>query len=132
MLDLRHNLPMDGKGRSLTCVGAAILTVGAALGWQLPWREYPGQDNIEIPPDYQEKTEWVFARLMYPPYAGSINGRGGFRRYGGNWKQGRSSWTTDYSAADRHVAQAVRRLTRVHVRSVEQPVDLDDGDDVFN
>jgi len=25
-----------------------------------------------------------------------------------------------------------RRLTRVHVRSVEQPVNLDDGDDVFN
>jgi hypothetical protein len=66
---------------------------------------------------------------MYPPAAGS--GRG-FRCFGGNWKQGRSSWTTDYSAADRHVAQAVRRLTRIHVRSVEQPVDLDDGDDVFN
>ena len=27
---------------------------------------------------------------------------------------------------------ALRRLTRVHVRSVEQPVNLDDGDDVFN
>src|SRR4030095_4667671 len=26
---------------------------------------------------------------------------------------------------------ALRRLTRVHVRSVEQPVNLDDGDDVF-
>ena len=50
----------------------------------------------------------------------------------GDWKQGRSSWTTDYTAADRHVAAALRRLTRVHVRSVEQPVDLDDGDDVFN
>src|SRR5207344_59319 len=80
-------------------------------------------------PDFEEKTEWVFARLMYPPAAG---GFGGFRRFGGNWKEGRSSWTTDYSAADRHVARALRRLTRVHVRSVEQPVDLDDGPDVFN
>jgi len=114
---------------SVSC--ALALLLGTALARQMPWREYPGQDNIEVPPDYQEKTEWVFARLMYPPYAGSINGRG-FRRYGGNWKQGRSSWTTDYSAADRHVAQAVRRLTRIHVRSVEQPVDLDDDDDVFN
>ena len=26
----------------------------------------------------------------------------------------------------------LRRLTRIHVRSVEQPVNLDDGDDVFN
>ncbi|SPF45800.1 conserved hypothetical protein [Candidatus Sulfopaludibacter sp. SbA4] len=29
--------------------------------------------------------------------------------------------------ADRHFVQAVRRLTRLHVRSVEQPVNLDDG-----
>jgi len=28
--------------------------------------------------------------------------------------------------------QAVRRLTRIHVRSVEQPVNLDDDDDVYN
>jgi hypothetical protein len=99
----------------------------AALAWQKPWREYPGQDNIAIPPDYQEKTEWAFARLMYPPYPGF--GRG-FR--GGDWRNGRSSWTTDYTAADRHVAVALRRLTRIHVRSVEQPVNLDDEDDVFN
>jgi hypothetical protein len=26
----------------------------------------------------------------------------------------------------------LRRLTRIHVRSVEQPVNLDDGDDAFN
>jgi hypothetical protein len=124
---------MGGKETILTCAGAAILTLGTALAWQLPWREYPGQDNIAIPPDYQEKTEWVFARLMYPPYMGSFSGRGfrgGFR--GADWKHGRSSWTTDYTSADRHVAVAIRRLTRVHVRSVEQPVDLDDGPDAFN
>jgi hypothetical protein len=101
-----------------------------------PWREYPGQDNIEVPPDYQEKTEWCFARLMYPPFQGAINGRGGYggfrNRFGGSWKDGRSNWTTDYSAADRHLSTALRRLTRIHIRSVEQPVDLDDGDDVFN
>jgi hypothetical protein len=131
-LDSRHNLAMGGKERILTCAGAAILTLGTALAWQLPWREYPGQDNIEIPPDYQEKTEWVFARLMYPPYMGSMNGRGFRGFYGGDWKHGRSSWTTDYTSADRHVAVALRRLTRVHVRSVEQPVDLDDGPDAFN
>ena len=116
--------------------GAALLTLGSALALQIPWREYPGQDNIPIPPDYQEKTEWVFARLMYPPHAGSLGGRGyrgGYGGFGGgSWKYGRSSWTTDYTSADRHVATALRRLTRVHVRSVEQPVDLDDGDDVDN
>src|SRR5579871_5991775 len=116
-----------------------MVTLSTAFAWQahisqMPWREYPGQDNIAIPPDYQEKTEWVFARLMYPPYAGAIHGRypRGFYFGPNNWKQGRSSWTTDYTSADRHVAQALRRLTRLHVRSVEEPVDLDDGDDVFN
>ena len=41
-------------------------------------------------------------------------------------------WTQDYPRADRHFSQAIRRLTRIHVRSVEQPVNLDDGDDVYN
>src|SRR5258708_4881456 len=114
--------------RTLPAACAALLTLGTALAWQKPWREYPGQDNIAIPPDYQEKTEWVFARLMYPPFAGTIHGRRNFRALTGlSWKEGRSNWTTDYTAADRHVAVALKRLTRVHVRSVEQPIDLDDG-----
>ena len=96
----------------------------------MPWREYPGQDNIAIPPDYQEKTEWAFARLMYPPYPGFGRGSDAFEEAIGETAD--SSWTTDYTAADRHVAVALRRLTRIHVRSVEQPVNLDDGDDVFN
>jgi hypothetical protein len=117
--------------KTLLAACAALVTLGSALAWQMPWREYPGQDNIELPPDYKVPAEWVFARLMYPPYLGSYGGN--FRgRYGDAWKHGRSSWTTDYTAADRHVAVALRRLTRIHVRSVEQPVDLDDGDDVFN
>ena len=132
---------MRARHKTVLLTGAALLTLGSALAWQIPWREYPGQDNIAIPPDYQEKTEWVFARLMYPPYAGSLNGRGfggrgfrgGYGGFGGNsWKNGHSNWTTDYTSADRHVAVALRRLTRVHVRSVEQPVDLDDGEDVCN
>jgi hypothetical protein len=123
---------VDGIVKVVLAAGATLLTVGSALAWQKPWREYPGQDNIELPPDYQEKTEWVFARLMYPPYTGG-NVRRGFRGgFGESWKLGRSSWTTDYTAADRHVAVALRRLTRLHVRSVEQVVDLDDVDDVFN
>jgi len=64
-----------------------------------------------------------------------VHGRGyrGFGRYREfDWTQGRSSWTTDYPRADRHFSAALRRLSRVHVRSVEQPVNLDDGDDVYN
>ena len=99
---------------------------------QRPFREYPGfeYEGFPLPPDYQEKTEWVFARLMYPP----VNGYGfRYRRFGGgDWTQGVSFWTMDYPRSDRHFVRAVRRLTRVHARSVEQPVNLDDGDDVYN
>jgi hypothetical protein len=122
--------------KAMIAAFAILLAVGSALAWQKPWRQYPGQNNGELPGDYQEKTEWQFARLMYPPFQGMIDGRasrgGGYGGYRGNWQSGNSSWTTDYDAADRHVSQALRRLTRVHVRSVEQPVNLDDGDDVFN
>ena len=49
-----------------------------------------------------------------------------------DWTQGMANWTMDYPRSDRHLPQAVRRLTRVEARSVEQPVSLDDGDDVFH
>src|SRR5215472_8317642 len=107
--------------RKLLIGGVASIDVLCAF--QLPFREYPSREyeQFPLPPDYQEKTEWAFARLIYPP-ANSVHGR----RYGGfywdNWK------TTDYPRTDRHLAQAMRRLTRLHVRSVEQPVDLDTGD----
>jgi hypothetical protein len=68
---------------------------------------------------------------MYPPAPGMRGGYGagfGFRWGGGDWTQGNSIWTQDFPRADRHFAQAVRRLTRIHVRSVEEPVNLDDGD----
>lgn len=98
------------------------------------WREYPGTEynNFPIPPDYREKTEWVYARLMYPTMPG-VHGRGRYGRFGGmlnDWTQGGRgvSWTTDYPRSDRHFSAAVRRLTRIHARSVEQPINLDEGD----
>jgi hypothetical protein len=113
---------------SILVVAASLVVIGSAVALQRPFREYPGveYENFPLPPDYQEKTEWVFARLMYPALPTY-----GFR---GNpdWKHGAANWTVDYPRSDRHLAEAVRRLTRVHVRSVEQPVDLDDGDDAFN
>jgi len=105
-------------------VGVLALTTVSA---RLPFREYPGVEyrtgDVPLPPDWQEKTEWVFARLMYPP-----SRYRGFRFGGDNWTEGFSAWTQDYPRADRHFAPAVRRLTRIHVRSVEQPVNLDDGE----
>ena len=110
-----------------------FLAVAAALIAQMPFRQYPGVEygDFPLPADYREKTEWVFARLMYPPTRYGIGGGYGFRG-SANWAQGFSIWTQDYPRADRHFSEAVRRLTRLHVRSVEQPVNLDDGDDVFN
>jgi hypothetical protein len=95
-----------------------------------PFREYPGveYDGMPLPPDYQAKSEWAFARLMYPP--GWNDGYRG--RYNGDWHLGLSLWTQDYPRADRHFSEAVRRLTRIKVRSVEQVVNLEDGNDVYN
>jgi hypothetical protein len=114
------------KGTWLLAGGVAFLT---AVFAQKPWREYPGVEynDFPIPRDWQEKTEWAFARLMYPPAVG-VHGRyGRFRNW--PWQQGRSSWTTDYPRSDRHFSEAMRRLTRVHARSAEQPVNLDEGDE---
>jgi len=113
----------------LLCGG--LLLLGGVYAFQRPFREFPGveYDNFPLPPDYQEKTEWAFARLMYPPFTG---GRRYGYRYGGDWTEGASNWTIDYPRSDRHFAQALRRLTRVHARSVEQAVNLDDGDEVYH
>jgi hypothetical protein len=86
-------------------------------------------DYTELPADWQEPGGFVVARLMYPPGWG---GRfGGFGR-GGDWRQGGTTWAVDYPKGDRYYASILRRLTTIDVRSVEQPVNLEDGDDVFN
>jgi hypothetical protein len=108
---------------------SALVVLSALYAFQRPFREYPGieYNNFPLPGDWQEKTEWAFARLMYPsaPYAR-------FARYGADWREGMTSWTQDYPRADRHFSLAIRRLTRLHVRSVEQPVNLDSDDEVYN
>jgi hypothetical protein len=104
-----------------------FIVVTALYGFQRPWREYPGveYEKFPLPRDFEEKTEWTFARLMYPPVPRIY---GGFEFVPGGWTQGGSNWTMDYPRSDRHLVLAVRRLTRIHTRSVEQPVNLDDGD----
>jgi len=91
---------------------------------QQPFREYPAYEYnaFPLPKDYNVPAEWTFARLMYPMW-------GGFQ--GSDWRYGVSAWTMDYPRSDRHLTQIVRRLMRLDARSVEQPVNLEDGDDVF-
>jgi len=112
--------------RAICGAACGLALLGVVYAFQRPFREYPAVEynDFPLPPDYQEKTEWTFARLMFP--GGPLDGYRG--RYDGDFRQGLSLWTQDYPRADRHFAQAVRRLTRVHTRSVEEPVLLEDGD----
>jgi hypothetical protein len=108
---------------------AAVCLLVTTLAAQRPFRQYPG---VEYPryayPDHPDQvSEWVFARLMYRPMK-----IGPAFRWVGDWTQGFTSWTIDYPRGDRHMADAVRRLTRIDARPFEQPVNLDDGDDVYN
>jgi hypothetical protein len=87
-----------------------------------PWRQYRGweydENDVLLPPDYRVPAEWVFARFMYTAVP--------------SWRGPGNNWTIDYPRSDRHLSAAVRRLTRVDARSVEQPVAAEDGDDIYN
>ena len=112
-----------------SAVGCGMLV--CTLFAQRPFREYPAWEynDYPVPDDYKAPGEWTFARLMYPTFHIPIDWQ--FRPQF-DWRQGRTNWTIDYPRSDRHLASAVRRLTRVDARSVEQPINLDEDDDVFN
>src|SRR5580700_1883576 len=95
---------------------------------QKPFKEYPAIEygNFPIPSDWEQKTEWTRARLRYPDIAGYPNA------YYRDGRQFPGYWTVDYPRSDRHLLAGVRRLTRIDTKSVEQPVDLDGEDDVYN
>jgi hypothetical protein len=121
-------------GRVLWRCGLALAAAGTLLSVlyaQRTFREYPSVEygeRLPLPRDWQRPGEWTFARLMYPP--GPLDGYRG--RFDGDWRQGLSLWTQDYPRADRSLAQAMRRTTRIDARSVEQSVNLDDGDEIYN
>ncbi|HEX3877802.1 MAG TPA: DUF4159 domain-containing protein [Bryobacteraceae bacterium] len=121
--------------RGLAVVVFGLAVIGAVYGFQNPFRQYRSYepyDNVRLPDDWQDKTEWVFARLMYPEHPNALLARR--FRFGmpWDWHEGGTSWTQDYPRADRHFVQALRRLTRISVRSVEQPTDPDDLNDFYN
>ena len=113
----------------VAAVVAALLVAHAVAAQPRPFREYPGFEGAAsaapLPEDWQVPGELVVGRLMYPN-----GGRGGFGRFGGDWRQGGTSWTDDYPKGDRLLVQMLRRLSRANVRAVEQPVNPDDGDDI--
>jgi hypothetical protein len=113
----------------------AVALLSAAAYAEREFRVYRSferdADRTELPPDWNKPADFVVARLMYPS-GGFGFGRGFGRRGGGDWRQGGTPWAVDYPKGDRYFAQILRRLTTIDVRSVEQPVNLEDGDDVFD
>jgi Domain of unknown function (DUF4159) len=108
-------------------VACGLTVMSVLFAFQRPFREINGIEyqigEIPLPPDYREPGEWTFARLMFPP--GPLNGYAGRDL---DWHTGISLWSQDFPRADRHFSLAVRRLSRIHVRSVEQIVNLEEGD----
>jgi hypothetical protein len=126
---------MNSRRKWTLLFAAGLLTVAGAAWAQREFRVLRGMeshaDYTELPTDWQEPAGFVVARLMYPE-GGWGGGFGGFGRGGRDWRQGGTSWAVDYPKGDRYYASILRRLTTIDVRSVEQPVNLEDGDDVFN
>lgn len=117
---------MKRVSTSFRLISAGAILLGVLYAAQRPFHQYSGVEyyDFEVPPGSQEKTEWAFARLMFPP--GWNDGYKG--RFDGDWRRGMSLWTQDYPRADRHFSSAVRRLTRIHARSTEQPINLDENE----
>jgi hypothetical protein len=103
---------------ALGIAGLSVLTATYAFQ-RGGFRQYLDEEDnpAAVPADAGEKTEYQFARLRYS------SSRGRYRGYG--------SWGTDFPKADRQFLQGVRRLSRIHARSVEEVVDLE-SDKIFD
>lgn len=116
----------------LLLAAAAAMLAGAAWA-EREFRVYRSfeehADHTDLPRDWNQPAGFVIGRLMYP---GNFGGFRGFGRFGGDWRQGGTSWAVDYPKGDRYYASILKRLTTIDVRSVEQPVNLEDGNDVYD
>jgi hypothetical protein len=108
----------------------ALFSAWSVLRAQKPFKEYPAleYENFPKPTDWDQKAEWVRARLRYPDIYGYPN-RMLMMRDGREFP---GYWTMDYPRSDRHLLAGIRRLTRIDTRSIEQVVTLDGTDDVYN
>ena len=82
------------------------------------WAKYEPemQDPVPDPPDAWVEGEFAVGRLRF---------HSTFDRYR------RGGWGNDANKADRLFSNILRRMTRLHARSVEQIVDID-SDDIYN
>ncbi len=103
---------------------ATLLAGSVFLYAQKPFKQYhqiaePANDSTPLPPDWEKPAEWVFTRLKYRDTERFQNGLDYY-------------WSMDYPRGDRHLAEGIRRLTSIDVRSVEQVTELDGTDDIYN
>jgi len=103
---------MDMVSRWVLGALTLSLVLGAGPHGQRRWAMYEGemQDPVDDPPDAWDKTEFAFARLRFR------SPRDGFYY---------SRWAIDANRSERLFVKGLRRLTRVHTRSVEEIVDID-------
>ena len=121
---VRSSFMLAAPGLALMAIA---MSAARAADAPRPFRVYPsfeGEDAAApLPPDWKVPGEFVLGRLMYPSR--------GFGFFGQDWTQGGTGWTDDYPRGDRTMIKMLRRLSRISVRAVEQPVNLDDGDEEF-
>jgi hypothetical protein len=86
------------------------------------------QQEVDSSGDGGEKAEFYWSRLRYTS-ANDYGGGGGGRSFGFGYSF--AGWSRDYPKADRQFLEALKRLTRIQMRSYEQVVDLD-SDDIYN
>jgi hypothetical protein len=121
------------KRRLVVACGVGAGLLASVLFAQKPFRELPAWEyySFPLPPDYRNPAEWTFARLMYPTTRYQFDWQSEYKRMF-DWREGNTNWSIDYPRSDRHLALAVRRLTRVDARSVEQLVNFDSDEDGYN
>jgi hypothetical protein len=101
---------------TLALLGAA-LSIAGYLGTRALHAQQSSEDG--------EKAEFYWSRLRYASGGYATSG------YGYGFGFGFGGWSRDYPKADRQFLLALKRLTRIQMRSTEQVVDLD-SDDIFN
>jgi hypothetical protein len=109
--------------RLLAPISALLLLAGVSTGVLAMQRggnqqydEYGAREAFSSSEIDTGKNEYSWSRLQYS-MAGGGNGGYGY----GRW----ASWSRDYPKADRQFLIALKRLTRINARPVEQVVNLD-------
>jgi len=111
-------------------MAALVLSLGCGLMTVYGLRAAYSQNGPAYADPSAEKAEFYWSRLRYTSSGvgrGGGDGRFGFGFGYGGW----AGWSRDYPKADRQFLLALKRLTRIQMRPVEQVVDLD-SDDIFN